>query len=122
MAGCLSVLPGLLLSSITETRYCMVWIISSGSGHPFMGSLSSVRRTARPRSDTASRTPFETDQRRADRPVGHRFSADHRERTRTCAERLRSWSGTEMLSAHLAPSQTDDSMKSLVDEVLHVSG
>src|SRR5690348_14447430 len=51
MAGCLSVLPGLLLSSITETRYCMS-VISCRRRRP-RGDLSFLLRTRPGRSDTA---------------------------------------------------------------------
>src|SRR5215475_1693125 len=59
MAGCLSVLPGLLLSSITETRYCisdhLLWFAV-----PLVGGRSPLLRTPLPRSDTGSRISFET--------------------------------------------------------------
>src|SRR4029077_18710053 len=58
MAACSSGVPELVLSLITETRYCisdhLLWF-----GAPLLGSLSPLLRTPLPRSDTASRISFE---------------------------------------------------------------
>src|SRR6185295_17939919 len=58
MAACSSGVPELVLSLITETRYCisdhLLWF-----GAPLVGSLSPLLRTPLPRSDTASRISSE---------------------------------------------------------------
>src|SRR5262249_13854862 len=59
MAGCLSVLPGLLLSSITETKYYTEDHLLR-FGTPLVNGLTPLLQTPLPRSDTASRMSFET--------------------------------------------------------------
>src|SRR5215211_5563827 len=55
MAGCLSVLPGLLLSSITETRYCisdhLLWFWDALRGRPLTPATNTSAPIRHPRPD-----------------------------------------------------------------------
>src|SRR5258708_17529239 len=120
MAGCLSVLPGLLLSSITETRYCisdhLLWF-----GAPLTGGRSPCYEHLSPgRSSSASpisRASVGCILRASGRPVDlHRYALREGSRFDQDKRYVRAVVGAQPRA--LADDHRDDEQIHLVDDVV----